>query len=120
MKHEERSPPKVWNQEYLGRLLGAARGMKGSFHTVRKADFWTAWVLVAYQTGARPGEMFAIECEQVTSNGGLQGSVLSDEAKAAVQKLIGTRKHLFGRLAPRREILREFSAMQKKAKLRQQ
>ncbi len=118
MTNEERLPPKAWNAEYLRRLLGAAKGVKGSFHGVRKSDFWTAWILLAFQTGARPSEMYAIETAHVESDGGLRGTRLSDEAKAAVLKLLGTRKYLFGRLAPKREMLREFSAMQKKANRR--
>lgn len=115
MTNEKRSAPKAWNAEYLRQLLGSAKGIKGDYQGVRKADFWTAWILLAFQTGARPSEMFAIENAQVESDGGLRGKVVSDEAKAAVRKLHGTRKYLFGRLAPRRELLREFSAMQKKA-----
>jgi hypothetical protein len=110
--------PKAWSPEYLGRLMGAARRSKGSFGTVPKADFWTAWILVSWETGSRAGEMFDIETSQITSDGGLKGRALSDATKSAVQKLLGTRKFLFGRLAPKREILREFSAMQKKATAR--
>ncbi len=111
--------PRLWNQEYLGRLLGIAKGAKGSYHGVRKADFWTAWVHLAFETGSRAGEMFAIEANRFESDGGLKGKRLTDQAKAAVRILLGPRQYLFGRLAPKREILREFSVMQKKATMRQ-
>lgn len=115
MVSDERSPPRAWSQEYMRQLLGAAKGMKGSFHGVRKADFWTAWIFLAFQTGSRPSEMFDIKTDQFESDGGLKGQTLTDDAKAAVRKLFGTRKYLFGRLAPKRELLREFSALQKRA-----
>ncbi len=119
MAKDDRSQPKTWNPQFLGRLLGAARHTRGTFSGVQKSDFWTAWILVAFQTGARPGEMFDIMTEQIEPDGGLKGHALSEEAKTAVRKLVGTRKFLFGRLAPKRELLRDFSAMQKKAKSRQ-
>ena len=100
MAKADRSQSKTWNPQFLGRLLGAARHTRGTFSGVQKSDFWTAWILVAFQTGARPSEMFDIETEQIEADGGLKGHSLSDEAKAAVRKLVGTRKFLFGRLAP--------------------
>jgi hypothetical protein len=119
MAKADRSQSKTWNPQFLGRLLGAARHTRGTFAGVPKSDFWTAWILVAFQTGARASELFDIETEQVEPDGGLKEHSLSDDAKAAVLKLVGTRKLLFGRLAPKRELLRDFSAMQKKAKSRQ-
>jgi len=119
MAKADRSQSNTWNAQFLGRLLGAARHARGNFSGVQKSDFWKAWILVAFQTGSRPGEMFEIKTEDVEPDGGLKGHLLSDDAKTAVLKLVGTRKLLFGRLAPKRELLRDFSAMQKKAKSRQ-
>jgi hypothetical protein len=69
---------------------------------------------IGFLDGLDPGGFSDIE-----SDGNLKNHELSDDAKAAVLKLVGTRKLLFGRLAPKRELLRDFSAMQKKAKSRQ-
>jgi len=114
----ERSVPKAWTPEYLRRLLGIARHKTGSFHGVPKADYWTAFIHLAWQTGSRASEMFDIQTDQVESDGGLKGYALGDEAKAAVRRLMGPRKYLFGRLASKRELLREFSEMQKKVHTR--
>ena len=118
MTTDERSPQRAWSPEYLRRLLGAAKGMKGSFHGFRRADFWTAWILLASETSSRASEMFDFEIEQIEGDGGLKGKSLTDDAKTAALKLLGPRKYLFAGLAPKRELLREFSVMQKKANRR--
>jgi integrase len=60
--------PQCWTQSQLAQVVQAVRGLHGelaSDATVRRAAFWTAFVLVAYYSALRPGDLLSLQWDQI-------------------------------------------------------
>jgi integrase len=69
---EPKRVPRAWTQEQLARLIDACRNMPGSINGyVPASDFWLAWHGVAWDTGARTSEMFAMKWSWLDRKNGI-------------------------------------------------
>jgi len=60
-----RPVPRALSKEEIRAAVEAARKTKGHFRDLRKADFLVAWILTAYCTGLRAGDLLAARWDQV-------------------------------------------------------
>ncbi len=65
-------PPVAWHTSGLVRLLKAAKSLPGKMNrnrTVRRRDFWAAYILVAYDIGVRLGDLLALKTSDISPSG---------------------------------------------------
>jgi integrase len=97
-----REPVDAFTMAEIRILLETARGLTGYFpNGVRRADFWTAVIHLAYSTGLRRGDLLQLERAQILENGvarvlqhktGYQITVrISSDGLAAVNRMAGAR-----------------------------
>ncbi len=110
-------PPIAWTADELRRLLDTCEKLTGTFSSgCQRNLFWTAWVLVGFETGLRYGDLHHLKASQLRGTrlyvthhktGQAQGKILSSKAADLIRQLAhrgkdGTvfrwalsRKHLF-------------------------
>ncbi|MCE9604615.1 MAG: tyrosine-type recombinase/integrase [Planctomycetia bacterium] len=64
---------RCWGREQIQRLLQEAERETGKFRgkRLRRADFWRAYILTAYDTGLRSGTLFQLRAEDIAADGPL-------------------------------------------------
>ncbi len=62
---EPRRLPDAWTVEQVGLLLGAARQTRGEICGLPSPRYWSAVILLAYDTGLRAGALFSLPRENV-------------------------------------------------------
>ncbi len=122
-----RKLPTAWSREELQRLLATCTALEGRIPRgpTRRADFYLAFVLVAYETGLRLGDLLAIRHADIASDGTLVvvahktqeviSCKLSREARSAIRRMRPNSPELF-RMS-KRGIQEGFKALLKRAKL---
>jgi integrase len=101
-------PPDCWDEAQLKSLLAVCAIQRGYFEKwqLSRADYWTAFVLTAYDTGLRLGDLMLLECSRVRCAGTIRviqhktgkplDVAISDRAWDAIRKIRSQkRKHLF-------------------------
>jgi integrase len=100
-------PPRAWTLEELGRLLKAAKEMRGGTlkHPCKYSVLMPAWVLVGYVTGLRRGDLLSIRWDQIrgdrlavmqSKTSRVHVCVLDEAALEALEKIPRYDRMIFG------------------------
>jgi len=117
--------PVAWSLDEIRQLVHAARNMHGNIRGLQKASLLEAWLLTAYATGLRAGDLITLRWDQIRGRRiyRLQNktstpivSVLTDEAFAAC-KALPRRDLVFGEFAALNTIQQWVSIVVKNAGL---
>jgi len=99
--------PSAWSLDQVRLLLSAAASVKGFLRCGLKAsDMLRAWVLLAYETGLRTGDILRLTCDSIQGNQVFivqhktqrpHVARITDHTLEAIEPLLKLRrKHLFG------------------------
>lgn len=113
--------PEAWHLDGLARLLTVADATRGHFKRsrVHKGAFWRAFILGAYSTGLRLGDLLALRLDAIAADGAAlvqqhkTGSAvrcrLSVDARTALRLTMPPARELaYGGALSRRELQRQF------------
>lgn len=118
--------PRAWSHDEIRTLLDHARNMRGGTYRCRWGDLMPAYILTAYSSGLRLGDMLAIAHDSVRGNRValvLQKTrrphvcVLDDAALMAIRCLPQHGPRIFGDLVGRCVFIRAFRRLVKRAGL---
>lgn len=122
--------PEAWEAAQLRSLLLTAGKLKGAFrfHRVRRAAFWRAFILAAYDSGLRISDLLRLELAQIGSDGALivsqkktGGIVLCRLRRETVAAIEATyppiRARPFGDVLKQRSAIQEFGKIVNRAGL---
>lgn len=122
-------PPKAWTMDELSQLVAAAREMPGG--TVKRQCSYSilmpAWVLTAYSSGLRRGDMLAVRWDEVrddricltqSKTGTMHVCVLDQAALDSLKKLPRYDMRVFGGIIGKDQIRRVLRRLVDRAGLR--
>lgn len=125
-----RTLPEAWQAEQMVALLSTAATMRGRFRywRIERAAFWRAFILTAWDSGLRLGDILKIGREQIGSDGSLVLSQsktmwpilcqLRPETVAAIDATFPpARDQIFGSVLCKRQVIAYFRAIAKRAGL---
>lgn len=82
--------PQAWTREELAKLFAACRKARGGMGAVGAAAYWTAFHMVAWDTGERTGAMLALQWSMLDPESGhltVPAEVRKGRSKAMVYRL---------------------------------
>jgi integrase len=123
-------PPDAWDENQLRSLLAIAAIQPGRFEKfdILRADYWSAFILTAYDTALRLGDLLALECRKIRGPGSLTviqhktrkplDVVISERAWGEVKKIRSSKRpYLFGGVICRRHFFPSFARLVRAAGL---
>lgn len=124
----ERSVPEAWDEAQLWALLIESQKCQGVFKRsrVNKAAFWRAFILTAWDSGLRLGDLLALDVHQIAADGTLivkQHKTgwpvicrLRPETMAAIEATFPPRRdRIFGQALGRDQTFKQFRALVERA-----
>jgi integrase len=118
--------PRAWSHAEIAQLVATASRITGNTASCPLRVFLPAYVVVAYTTGLRAGDMLSIRHDQIRGNrlslvmgktGQPHVCVLTDQALAAIRELPVQGPRIFGDLCAPRQLPRHFHRLVKEAGL---
>lgn len=116
--------PRAWSHEEIRRLIAAAKEMPGGTSRCPWRILLPAWILVAYSSGLRLGDMLSLRHESIRGNrvalvmaktGHPHVVVLDDAALRAIASLPLAGPRIFGDLVGRCVLIRAFRRLVKRS-----
>lgn len=118
--------PVAWTQAEIAHLVAVASDMPGRTAYCECKDVFPAYVIVAYTTGLRAGDMLSIRHDQIRGDrlslvirktGQPHVCVLTDQCLAAIRSLPRRGGRIFGDLIPPRQLSRHFRRLVLRAQM---
>lgn len=119
-------PVRAWSHAEIADLIDAAKTMPGNTAHCALRDVFPAYVVVAYTSGLRAGDMLAIRHDQIRGHrlslvlhktGQQHVVALTDQCLAAIRSLPVRGPRIFGDLIPARQLHRHFRRLVQYAKM---